>query len=66
MTIRYNIERLLVITLKKEDERWVRETFTGNKTIHAARKEMAEIKAEGAPWHQYRIVKVTTTRRVVK
>lgn len=66
MTIRYYIERRTVMALKKEDERWVRESIAGSKTIWSARMALAEFKGEGAPWNNYRIVKVTTNRRVVK
>lgn len=66
MSIRYFVERKFVKALLTKDDRWTRESIAGRKTIHAARRELAEFKSEGAPWQEYRIVKVTTTRRVVK
>lgn len=66
MSVRYYVERLFVQALKSSDDRWTRESIAGSKTIVGARKELAEFEEHHAPWQKYRIVKITTTKRVVR
>lgn len=66
-TVRYDVERLVNLSRPEDDASWFRESIADARTITAARADLAEAKREFKPWKPtLRIVRVTTTREVVR
>lgn len=66
-TVRYRIERLFVNDLRPGGEKsWVDESLVGAKTLAQAKDDVRRLRNQQGKWQKYRIVRVTTTREVVR
>ncbi len=70
MSVRYRIERRCYYNITTGETQWVDESIAGRKTLKHSREELRRIRREdkksGFSAHTYRIIRVTTTREVVK
>lgn len=68
-SVRFHLERRVGKGLTRDQDTWTRETIAGAKSITAARMDLRQFKREAPSYFgrtDWRIVKVTTTREVVK